>query len=296
LDSPVAVARSAVPSLVFLRSEIPARHPSAAILGEERIGAGVAVGADRVLTAHYLVLGASDVHCTGVDGKPRRVARVSIDHETGLALLALAGPALRPAVLGQGEGSKPGRPVFLLTLDAARERKGATGHVSSVGPFEAFWEYMLDHAITTTAVNPGLAGAPLFDAAAQLIGVVSLGLAAVGRYSLAIPVELYRRRQADLEKGEPTGRPRAWTGIYPQGTDGSVVLTGVVPDGPADRAGLARGDLVLSVDGVTVSSLAELYRVLWRRGPGDVVSFRILRDGALRVVEVVGGDRNVFYR
>ena len=61
MDSPVAVARSAVPSLVFLRSEVPARHPSAAILGEERIGAGVAVGADRVLTAHYLVLGASEV-------------------------------------------------------------------------------------------------------------------------------------------------------------------------------------------------------------------------------------------
>ncbi|HET9314691.1 MAG TPA: PDZ domain-containing protein, partial [Vicinamibacteria bacterium] len=130
----------------------------------------------------------------------------------------------------------------------------------------------------------------------RLIGIVSLGLAAVGRYSLAIPVELYRRRQAELERGEPAGPPRAWIGIYPQGTDGSVVLSGVVPEGPADRAGLSRGDLVLSVDGVAVSSLAELYRVMWRRGPGDALSFRILRDGALRVVEVVAADRSVFYR
>jgi len=296
LDSPVAVARAAVPSLVYLRSEIPARHPSAAILGEERMGAGVAVGPDRVLTAHYLVLGATDVQLSGVDGKPRGVTRMAIDHETGLALLSTEGPPLRPARLGEGEGSQPGRPVFLLTCDVARERKGATGHVSSVGPFEAFWEYMLERAIMTTAINPGLAGAPLFDASAQLIGVVSLGLAAVGRYSLAIPVELYLRRQAELESDQPTGAPRAWTGIYPQGADGSVVLTGVVPGGPADRAGLARGDLVLSVDGVTVSSLAELYRVLWRHGPGQVVSFRILRDGALRVVEVTAGDRNAFYR
>ena len=75
-----------------------------------------------------------------------------------------------------------------------------------------------------------------------------------------------------------------------------MVLTGVVPDGPADQAGLARGDLVLSVDGVPVSSLAELYRALWRRGPGDPLSFRILRDGGLRVVEVTAGDRNAFYR
>jgi S1-C subfamily serine protease len=296
LDSPVAIARSAVPSLVFLRSEVPAAHPSAAILGEERMGAGVAVDHDRVLTAHYLVLGATDVQVSGVDGKQRQVTRMAVDHETGLALLSLDGPPLRPARLGAGEDSRPGRPVFLLTCDAARERKGATGHVSAVAPFEAFWEYMLDRAIMTTAINPGLAGGPLFDAQARLIGIVSLGLAAVGRYSLAIPVELYLRRQQDLERDEPSGTPRAWTGIYPQGADGSVVLTGLVPGGPADRAGLSRGDVVLSVDGVTVGSLAELYRVLWRRGPGDVVSFRILRDGALRVVEVTAGDRGSFYR
>jgi S1-C subfamily serine protease len=296
VDSPVAIARAAVPSLVYLRSEIPARHPSAAILGEERMGAGVAVASDRVLTAHYLVLGASEVHLAGVDGQPRRVSRVAVDHETGLALLSVEGPPLRPARLGEGETSRPGRPVFLLTCDVTRERKGATGHVSAVAPFEAFWEYRLERAIMTTAINPGLAGGPLFDASAQLIGVVSLGLTAVGRYSLAIPVELYRRRQEDLERDQPAGEPRAWTGIYPQDTDGSVVLTGVVPDGPADRAGLSRGDLVLSVDGVTVGSLAELYRVLWRRAPGDVLSFRILRDGALLVVEVAAGDRSAFYR
>jgi S1-C subfamily serine protease len=296
LDSTVAVARAAVPSLVFLRSRIPGRHPSAAILGEERIGAGVAVAADRVLTAHYLVLGASDVELTGVDGKPRSVTRVGIDHETGLALLALEGPRLRPAVIAPGADPAPGRPVFLLTLDATRERKGATGHISSVGPFEAFWEYMLDRAIMTTVINPGLAGAPLFDESAHLIGVVSLGLAAVGRYSLAIPIGLYTDRRAGLEAAEPAASSRAWTGIYPQATDGSVVLTGVVPEGPADHAGLARGDLVLSVDGVSVSSLAELYRVLWRRAPGEVLSFRILRDGALRVVEVTAADRSVFYR
>lgn len=260
------------------------------------MGAGVAVGQDRVLTAHYLVLGASEVQCTGVDGRPRSVTGVAVDHETGLALLTLAGPVLRPATLGQGEDSSPGQPVFLLTFDATRERKGATGHVSSVGPFEAFWEYMLDRAIMTTAINPGLSGGPLFDAGGRLIGIVSLGLAAVGRYSLAIPVELYSRRQAELEKGEAASPPRAWVGIYPQGTDGSVVLTGIVPKGPADLAGLARGDLVLTVDGVPVASLAELYRVLWRRGPGEVLSFRILRDGALRIVEVTAGDRNAFYR
>src|SRR6185295_2013456 len=103
---------------------------------------------------------------------------------------------------------------------------------------EAYWEYMLDGAIMTTAVNPGLAGAPLFDAHARALGVVTLGLAAVGRYSLAIPIELYLRRRRELDSGQMTGPGHAWVGVYPQNQDGGIALTGVVPGGPAEKSGL----------------------------------------------------------
>ena len=56
----------------------------------------------------------------------------------------------------------------MLTCTSKGERKGATGHVCIVGPFEAFWEYMLDRAIMTTAMNPGLGGGPLLDVAVRL--------------------------------------------------------------------------------------------------------------------------------
>lgn len=296
MDSSVAIPRSAVSSVVFLESHVPASHPSAAVLGEERLGAGVAVAPDRILTAHYLVLGAASVELTGIDGRRREVRRVTIDHESGLALLALAGEEIRPAQLGQAEAVTPGLPVFMLTCTGARERKGATGHVTAVVPFEAFWEYMLDRAIMTTVVNPGLAGAPLFDPEARLIGVVSLGLAAVGRYSLAIPLDLYLQSREELEGGAH-GRPRrAWMGFYPQGYDGGVVVSGVVPDGPADKAGILRSDLVLSVDGQSVSSLRELYQEIWKKRPGDSLDLQILRDSSIRVVEVVAQDRYEFYR
>ena len=209
------IAQDAVPSVVFLRSQIPARHPSAAVLGEERMGAGVAIDAGRVLTAHYLVLGASRVELTGADGKSREVRRTRVDHESGLALLTLGGPALRPARLAPRRVA-PGLPVFLLTCTGQHERKGASGHVSAVEPFEAFWEYMLDRAILTTAVNPGLAGAPLFDPQARLIGIISLGLAAVARYSLAIPLELFLERRAALEDEAPADGRRGWLGFYPR--------------------------------------------------------------------------------
>ena len=298
MDLSVAVPRSAVASIVFLESRIPPTHPSAPILGQERLGAGVAVASDRVLTAHYLVMGASSVGVTGMDGKRRDVRHVSLDHETGLALIFLQGPALPSATLGHAERVVPGMPVFLLTCTGDQERKGATGHVSVVGPFEAFWEYMLDRAIMTTAVNPGLAGAPLFDSDARLIGIISLGMAAVGRYSLAIPADLYLLRRDWLEGNgsEERPAPRAWVGFYPQAYDGGVAISGVVPGGPAERAGIERGDLVLSVDGHPVSSLRELYRAIWKKRAHDSVGFQILRDSAIRVVEVMAEDRYEFFK
>jgi S1-C subfamily serine protease len=262
------------------------------------MGAGIAVAPDRILTAHYLVLGAANVEVAGADGKTRAVRRVSVDHETGLALLFLEGLELRPATLGRAGAVMPGQPVFMLTCTNDHERKGATGHVSVVGPFEAFWEYMLDRAIMTTAINPGLAGAPLFDDDARLIGIVSLGLAAVGRYSLAIPIDLYLERRGELESGErATGhRPRAWVGFYPQAFDGTVVVTGVVPGGPAEAAGLERSDVVLSVDGDAVANLRELYLALWRHAPGEKVGLQLLRNSSIRVAEITAGDRDEFYR
>jgi serine protease Do len=296
LDAPVSIARDTIPSTVFLRSAVPAAHASAAVLGEERMGAGVAVASDRVLTAHYLVLGASSIEVLAFDGLVRHVRGSAVDHETGLALVQVDGPPLRPVQLGMSRDARPGWPVFLLTCTSERERRSATGHISRVGPFEAFWEYMLDAAIMTTALNPGLAGAPLFDQQARLIGIVSLGLTAVGRFSLAIPTDLYEER-IDVLLGRPeASRPRrAWLGFYPQEFDGGVILTGVVEGGPADRAGLLRGDLILSVDGETVGGLRQLYGTAWRKQPGDTLGLQVLRDSAIRIVDVVAGDRERFY-
>ncbi len=296
MDSPVSIPRAVVPSVVFLRCEIPESHPSTAVLGQERMGAGVAVGEHLVLTAHYLVLGASSAVVVGGDGRPREAKRVALDHETGLALLSVDGPDLRPAPLGRSATLTPGTPVFLLTCSGEQERKGASGLVASVGPFEAFWEYMLDDAIMTTVLNPGLAGAPLFDGDAQVVGVVSLGLAAVGRYSLAIPIDLFLARRRLLEGEDDRKESRAWLGVYPQVNDGAVAIKGVVPGGPADQAGLAQDDFVLSVDGQPVTSLRELYRAFWKKGPGDPLDLQVLRESQIRVVHVVAGDRYEFYK
>ena len=292
----MSIPRRAVASLVFLRAEIPGEHPSATVLGEDRMGVGVVIDPGRILTAHYLVMGASQVEVTALDGRIEPVETISLDHESGLALLTVGRSDLEPAHLSD-KHVRPGMPIFLLSSTGEQERCGATGHISSVEPFEAFWEYMLDDAIMTTAINPGLAGGPLLDGHGRLLGIVTLGLAAVGRYSLAIPVELFSRRRHLLESGEPmpADERRAWLGYYVQAHEETVTLTGIVSGGPADQAGLERGDVVLSVDGDPVTTLRELYNAQWRKVAGQPVGMQILRDEAIQVIEVVSGDRYDFY-
>ncbi len=261
------------------------------------MGAGVAVAPDAILTAHYIVMGAATLEVVGIDGKEHGVERVTIDHESGLALLLIERPDLEPARLREDE-LRPGDPAFLLTCTSEKERRGASGHVSFVGPFEAFWEYMLDRAIMTTIVNPGLAGAPLLDAHGRVAGVVSLGLAAVARYSLAIPTPLFFARRALLESTEPmpAAERHAWIGFYPQASDGGVAVSGTVPGGPADKAGLERGDLLVSIDGQPVRSLRQLYGSLQAKAPGEKVDLQVLREESIQVFEVVAGDRYEFYK
>jgi S1-C subfamily serine protease len=281
--------------VVFLRSAIPPDHPSVEILGEERLGTGVAVGPQRVLTAHYIVLGARRIEVVDLNGKRHGVRKVRLDHDSGLALVFLEGPGPEPAVLGTGEETHPGEPVFLLASVSERDRKGATGHVTRVGPFEAYWEYMLDQAILSTCANPGLAGAPLFNGAGHLIGLVTLGLVAVGRSSVAVPLDLYWNCREELEGRAPARPARAWLGFYLHPVGGGVLVTGVVSDGPADRAGLKAGDVILGVEGVEAATLRALYSTIQQRIPGESIGLQVLRDSAIVAVDVRAADRREFF-
>ena len=223
----------------------------------------------------------------------------ALDHESGLALLTIRSGDLEPARLGPEPELRPGDPVFLLTCTGEKERRGASGHVTFVGPFEAFWEYMLDRAIMTTMVNPGLAGGPLFDARGRVAGVVSLGLAAVGRFSLAIPISMFLERRERLEHGlvpAPAER-RAWIGFYPQASEDGIAVSGVVPGGPAEAAGLAARRPGGEPRRPRRSrACGQLYEVIWERGPGEVIGMQVLRGEAIQVVQVLAGDRYEFFK
>jgi S1-C subfamily serine protease len=296
MNASVHLLENTLPATVHLQVTVPDAHPSAAVLGTERAGSGAFIDhGGLILTVNYIVLGGRDVRVTLFDGRELPGEVVAQDFASGIALVQVAGGDF-PALPVAGEPAL-GEEVFIVASVGAAGRRASSGGITSLDAFDASWEYTLDHAIFSTAMNPGLGGGPLLDCRGRVAGVVSLNLNEIGRFSLAIPIEHYREHRDELIRfGRRTTRPsRAWLGLYCYLLRGHVVIAGLLPGGPAETAGLAPGDIVLAVDQRTVQTRREFYQQLWAHRAGDEVVLQVCRDEHVRTFEVTSGNVEEFF-
>ena len=297
MNATVDLLHFVLPSTVGIRASIPARHPSAQILGTERSGSGTIVGDGLVLTANYIPVGAEKIEVAFFDQRTGTAKVVAQDFHSGLAVLRVS-DANYPAVrLRHSEQVRPGQEVFIAASAGESQRRVNTGVVSSLQAFDAFWEFRLEKSITTTIMNPGLGGGGLFAMDGSLCGIVSLDLNEVGHFTLAIPTENFSEHRAELlEHGRRVSRPpRAWMGIYCYKVEDHVLIAGILPGTPAERAGLKAGDLILAIDGTAVRDRSTLYESIWKRAPGDEITLRVYSDESVRDVLVASGDADRFF-
>jgi len=298
MNASVKLIELVLPATVALRAEVPEEHPSAQILGTERLGSGVVIDpAGLILTVNYVVLGARSLEVTLLDDTTREGKVVAQDFATGLAVIDIGGRGLAAVSLCRSSELRVGQEIFIVAAAAENKRRANDGAITSLGAFDAYWEYSLDRAITTTAMNPGLGGAPLLDMLGRVAGVVSLDLSEVGRFTLAIPVDHYlEHRDELLRHGHRVSRPsRAWIGFYCYTFREHVVIAGVLPGAPGDRAGLKAGDVVLAVDDRRITGRHQLYEVLWTHQAGDLVTFRVFRNNEVKQVAVPSGNAEEFF-
>ncbi len=289
-------------AVVALEARIPDDAFTAASLGAQRIGNGTLIGpGGLVLTIGYLITEAEDVALTLNDG--RRVAAhvLGADPVTGFGLLQALEPLDVPALpLGASRGLKAGSPVIIA--GGGGRTHAAAGHVLTRMPFAGYWEYLLSDAIMTEPAHPHWSGAALIGDAGELLGVGSLSLQrqssdGVSSLNMFVPIDLLPPILDDLARGKPAHPPRPWLGVLAQDFEGRVVVSGVSPKGPAARAELRAGDIVLAVAGVTVSDLAEFYTRLWAQGPaGATIPLSIRRDGDVFDLEIRSADRTALFR
>jgi S1-C subfamily serine protease len=299
MDASVELVKHLLQSIVHIHATVPREHPSTRILGNERLGSGVVVDSSGlILTVNYVVMGGQSIEVAFQKGRRVKAELVAQDYEVGVALVKVKRQGLQAATLGSCDALERGAPVISLASIGPQERRVGGGFVTYLGEFEAYWEYLLDRGIVSSAPNPGFGGGGLFTMAGAMVGVLYLNLNEIARNSLAIPVDFYRTHEHELLRyGRIVSRPRrAWLGVFAHALEEGVVVAGVVPGGPGDRGGLQEGDLIVSLNAQEVASRRDLYLNLWRHEPGESLTLEVMRDNKVRRFEVKGGDRAYFFR
>lgn len=286
-------------SIVRLHADVDGQCVTAATLGAEREGAGVVIDANGlILTIGYLIVEARDVTIT-VLGRSEPVVgeAIAYDHETGFGMVRALDPLdLAPVPLGSARRLAAGDAVTVAGYGGFDQAIAAA--VIARQEFAGTWEYMVDNAVFTAPLHPYWGGSALIDRDGRLAGIGSLYLErpADGRTQPAnmfVPIDDLLPVYDDLVgTGRARRTPRPWVGLHVAEMDGRLFVTGVAPDGPGHRAGVRRGDAVLSVEGVPVDNLPDLYRTLWAAGDAGVeVRYTVLRDDDVLKLRVVTGDR-----
>ncbi len=295
----------ALSAIVGIRTVVPVDAFTAEILGTERTGNGVVIRSDGViLTIGYLVTEADEVWLTLADGATVPGHVLGYDQETGFGLVQVLARMSLPALkLGDSATAKPGTNVIAAGAGGAEHSVAA--RVIARQEFAGYWEYLLDEAIFTAPAHPFWGGTGLIGPDGRLIGIGSLQLEQATEedddtvpLNMYVPTDLLKPILDDmLTRGQANRPPRPWLGLYATEVDDRVVIAGVASRGPAAKAELRRGDVVLSVGGMKVSGLAGLFRKVWSMGrAGVTVPMTVYRDGEPVELTVTSGDRNRFLK
>jgi S1-C subfamily serine protease len=290
-------------AIVRVKARILPNARSTATLGAQREGSGALVREGYVATIGYLVIEAESIEVTGADGKSVPAALAAYDHASGFGLLKLLGPlAGRPLPLGNAAALGPREPALVLSHGGGDN--ASLVNVVSRRPFSGSWEYQLEAAIYTYPPVMNWSGASLISAKGELLGLGSLivgdatGGDAPAPGNLFVPADLLKAILDDMiARGRAAGPARPWLGINTEELRGRLFVTRVSPDGPADKAGVRSGDMLIGVGDEEVSSLAELYRRIWSRGAAGVeVPLRVLQGTQVRDLAVRSIDRVEYFR
>ncbi len=292
----------ALSSIVGLHTLIPADAFTADTLGTERAGNGVLIDDGLVLTIGYLITEAETVWLHYGDGRVAPGHALGLDSETGFGLVQALERLDLPALpLGSSSALEIGERVVMG--GAGGRTRSLAARVAGKQEFAGYWEYVLDQAIFTHPAHPNWGGAGLISSKGELCGIGSLQVerAREGRdehLNMVVPIDLVKPILDDLRKFGRVERPvRPWLGLYSTEIEDKVVIVGIAPKGPAARAELKSGDVVVAVNGERMSNLAAFYRKVWSLGEAGVaVPLTLYREGVTFDVSVNSSDRAKFLK
>ena len=291
-------------SVVSIKTYVPADAFTASNLGTERAGSGVMIkNTGLIATIGYLITEGETIWITSGDGQAVPGHALAYDQESGFGLVqALAKLDVPSLEVGDSAAASIGERVVVGGF-GGRQRSVAARIVAKQ-EFAGYWEYVLEEAIFTAPAHPNWGGTALIGPAGELLGIGSLQLQHAAErgqtqnINMMVPIDLLKPIVDDLMKfGRRNAPPRPWLGLYATEVENRLVIVGLADRGPAKKADLHTGDIVISVAGKDVRDLAGFFRRIWAQGQAGVeVPITIYRDGETMQVRVKSGERDRFLK
>ncbi len=269
------------------------------------LGSGVIVSSDGyILTNNHVIEGADLIEVGLADGRKAAARIVGTDPETDLAVIQITARKLPVMVLGDPEAARVGDVVLAIGNPFGVGQTVTLGIISALGRNNLHINHFENFIQTDAAINFGNSGGALVDTNGHLLGINSAIYSQTGGsvgIGFAIPVSTAKKvLDSIVEHGQVV---RGWIGIESQditpelaesfglGRSSGAIIAGVVRGGPADRAGMRPGDILVAVGGKTVANTSEMLNLIAQLEPGEKAPLRILRKNREATLDVTVGKR-----
>ncbi len=271
-------------------------------LKQQSLGSGFIIDKDGyIITNNHVVEGADEIKVKLADGREFKAKVIGRDSKTDLALIKISSVFKNLPTLSLGDSDKVrvgdwvlaiGNP-FGLEHTVTQGIISASGRAIGAGPYDNFLQ-------TDAPINPGNSGGPLVNLKGEVIGINTAIIAGGQGIGFAIPSNMAKSVISQLkEKGRVT---RGWIGVSIQSLTPEIayvvglkepkgaLVADVVPGGPADYAGIRRGDIIISFDGKTIKDISDLPKIVAQTDIGKMVEMKIIRQGKELTINIKVGE------
>jgi serine protease Do len=299
----VRAAQTVGPAVVGITNKAYARNSfNRKELVEQGVGSGVIFdGNGYIATNNHVVENAQEITVSLADGRVLAGRVLGADPATDLAVVKVDTTGLPTAVLGDSDSLLVGEPALAIGNPLGLEFKGSVtaGVISALNRSIEIGERKFKLIQTDAAINPGNSGGALVNADGVVVGINSAKIAVAGVEGIGFSIPINTARpilQSLIEKGRVV---RAYLGVgildrntaatygYELTIDKGVYLLQIAKGGPADKAGLREGDVILKIGDTEVNSVADLRGAVDEQAVGNTVSVTILRKGNQQTVNVL---------
>lgn len=297
----VRAAKAVGPAVVGITNKAVARDWFNNPVETQGVGSGVIFKSDGyIVTNNHVISGAKEIMVSLADGRSFKGKVVGADEVTDIAVVKIDANDLPTASFGNSDDIVVGEPAIAIGNPMGLEFQGTvtSGVISALNRTLDISERRVKLLQTDAAISPGNSGGALVNADGQVIGINSAKVAANGVEGMgfAIPINTVQQVIGQLMSTGYVVRPYLGVGVFDKETaaragyelnvDAGVYVRQLTINGPADKAGLQRGDIILKVDDTAVNTVTDLRAAIADHKVGDSVKVQFERSGSKQTVDI----------